>query len=128
MVSKINRLINIWDERRIFEDSTIKVLKSKLPNLSSNTGNSGEKKVIGEKKVNITGILGNGDTKKSVSIIVPPSYEAPLPFIKTFNSLKSLEKKRLSQGGQMATEIEPSITDEHILNQASGNYIQCIYY
>ena len=122
MVSKINRLINIWDERRIFNDLMIKDFKAKLPVGSSASSSSNEKKIIEKKAVtNISASIGNGDTKKSVSIIVPPSYEAPLPFVKTFTALKNLEKKRLSQGGQMASEIEPSITDDQILNQARGN-------
>ena len=124
MVSKINRLINIWDERRIFDEQSIRQFKSKLPNGSSALS---DKKTADKKLTpNISGSIGNGDTKKSVSILVPPSYEAPLPFVKIFTSLKNLEKKRLAQGGRMATEIEPSITDESILNQANGKIISLI--
>jgi hypothetical protein len=126
MISKINRLINIWDERRIFNGDVIKLLKSKIPALKGSKETVQASKEVKKSSSILVGLKGNSDGKKSVSLIVPASYEAPVPFIKGFNSLKGLEKKRLSQGGKMATEIDSSITDETVINTSDRGQAQAL--
>jgi hypothetical protein len=125
MISKINRLINIWDERRIFNGEVIKVLKSKIPALKQTSSNFQGKEAKKSSSI-LVGQKGNTDGKKSVAIIVPASYEAPAPFIKSFNTLKGLEKKRLNQGGKMASEIDSSITDETVISGCDRGQAQVL--
>jgi hypothetical protein len=49
---------------------------------------------------------------------MPP--ELDLPLLKSILALKEMEKKRLSLGSRMASEIDASITDSSVIVRAKG--------
>lgn len=90
--------MNIWEERKIFSPEVIRDLRSKV----------------------VPGKSTSSEPKKSAPS-APPVYEAPVPFVKSLQALKALEKKRYVQGGQMATDIDASVTDPAVLEAAKGD-------